>query len=190
MHLAEGVTAGGQRHGLFVVHCHARERLANVTGRGQRIGISVGAFGVDVNEAHLDCGQRVFQLAITAVAFVAEPFRFRSPVDVILRLPNVFASAGEAEGFEPHGFERAISRKNHQVRPGQLPAIFLFDRPEKSARLVQTCIVGPTVERCKALRAGTRAAASVAHAIGSRAVPRHANEERSIVAVIRRPPVL
>ena len=42
--LAEGMTAGDERHGFFVVHGHAREGFANITRRGDRIRIAVGTF--------------------------------------------------------------------------------------------------------------------------------------------------
>ena len=61
--LAEGVAAGDQRDGLLVVHRHAAEGLADVAGRGERIGIAVRAFGVDVDQAHLHGGQRILEVA-------------------------------------------------------------------------------------------------------------------------------
>ena len=51
-------------------------------------------------------------------------------------------------------------------------------------------VVRPAVERRKALRAGARAAATVGDAVRAGAVPRHADEERPVVAVVGRPPVL
>ena len=48
--LAEGVAAGDEGHGLLVVHRHAGEGLADVTRRGQRIRIAVGALGVHVDQ--------------------------------------------------------------------------------------------------------------------------------------------
>ena len=73
MALAEGVTTGDQRDGLFVVHRHAAEGLANVLGSGDRIGVAVRALGVDVDEAHLHGAEGFFQFALTTVALVAEP---------------------------------------------------------------------------------------------------------------------
>ena len=71
MGLAEGVSAGDQRDGLFIVHRHAAEGLANVTGRRDRIGIAIRAFRVHVDQAHLHGAERVLELAITRVALVA-----------------------------------------------------------------------------------------------------------------------
>jgi hypothetical protein len=73
VHLAEGVAAGDQRDGLLVVHRHAGERLADVAGRRERVGVAVGALRVDVDQAHLHGAERVLQLAVAAVALVAEP---------------------------------------------------------------------------------------------------------------------
>ena len=57
--LAEGVAAGDQRDGLFVVHRHAGEGFANVVGRGERIRLAVRAFRVDVDQAHLHGAERL-----------------------------------------------------------------------------------------------------------------------------------
>ena len=62
--LAEGVAAGNQRHGLFVVHGHAPEGLADVLRGGDRVGLAVGTFRVHVDEAHLHGGERLLELAV------------------------------------------------------------------------------------------------------------------------------
>ena len=80
--------------------------------------------------------------------------------------------------------------EDHQVGPGNLAAILLLDRPKEPARLVEADVVRPTVERREALLAPAAAAAAVAGAVGAGAVPRHANEQRAVVAEVRRPPVL
>src|SRR3546814_2721551 len=59
--LAEGVPARRQRERLLVVHRHPREGLADVAARLRRISIAAGALGVDVDEAHLDRRERVFE---------------------------------------------------------------------------------------------------------------------------------
>ena len=120
----------------------------------------------------------------------AEPGRLGAPVDVLIRLPDVLATAAETEGLEAHRFERDVAGEDHQVGPGNLAAILLLDRPEQPARLVQADVVRPTVERREALLAPAAAAAAVAGAVGAGAVPRHANEQRAVVAEVRRPPVL
>ena len=99
--LAEGVTAGDQRHGFLVVHGHAAEGLADVLRCQQRIGVAVGAFGVHVDKAHLHGGKRLLQLAIARVALIVEELFLGAPVDEV-GLPVVGASAGKAEGLEAH----------------------------------------------------------------------------------------
>ena len=83
-----------------------------------------------------------------------------------------------------------MSSEDHQVGPGQLVAVFLLNRPEQSSGLVEVCIVWPTIQGSKALRSLASATASVANAVGTCAVPRHADEERTVVPVVSWPPVL
>ena len=190
MGLAERVAAGDQRHRLLVVHRHAREGLANVARRRQRIGIAVGPFGIDVDQAHLHGAQRALELAIAAVALVGQPLALGAPVDVLLGLPGVGATAAEAEGLEAHGFQRDVAGEDQQVGPGDLRAVLLLDRPEQPARLVEVDVVGPGIQRGEALLAAAGAAAAVTDAIGAGAVPGHADEERAVMAEVGRPPVL
>ena len=187
--LAERVPAGDERDRLLVVHRHAAERLPDVHGRGERARGAVRPFRVHVDEAHLDGGERVRQLPVAAVALVTEPRVLGSPVD-LLGLPDVLAPAGEAERREPHRLQGAVAGEDHQVGPRDLPAVLLLDRPEQPARLVEVRVVGPAVEGREALLAGAGASAAVADAVGARAVPRHPDEERPVVAVVGRPPVL
>jgi len=69
-------------------------------------------------------------------------------------------------------------------------AVLLLDGPEKATGFVQIDIVRPAAERRKALLSPAAAAPAVAGAIGTGAVPGHANEQRAIVTEVRRPPVL
>ena len=190
MGLAEAVAAGDQRDGLFVVHRHAAERLADILGRGERIGVAVRAFRIDVDQAHLHGGEGILEIAVAAVALVGEPLALTAPVDVLRRLPDVGAPAGEAEGLEAHRLQRDVAGEDHQVRPRDLVAVLLLDRPQQPARLVEVHVVRPAVERRETLRAGAAAAAAVADAVGARAVPRHADEQRAVVAEVGRPPRL
>ena len=187
--LAEGVAAGNQRDGLFVVHRHAEERLADVLGRRDRVRIAVRPFRIDVDQAHLHGAERLRELALAAVAFVAEPRALGTPVE-LFRLPDIGAAAGEAERLEAHGFKRDVAGENHQVGPRDFPAVLLLDRPQQPARLVEVGVVRPRVERCEALLAGARAAAAVGDAVGARAVPCHADHQAAVVAEVGRPPLL
>ena len=187
---AEGVAAGNQGHGFFVVHGHAAEGFADVAGRALGDGLTVGAFGVHVDKAHLHGGQRVFQLPVVHVALVAEPLGFGAPVHVFLRLPHVGPATAEAEGLQAHRLQGAVAGQNHEVGPGDLLAVFLLDGPQQQAGLVEVGVVGPAIEGGEALRARARAATAVGNAVGAGAVPGHPNEEGAVVAVVGRPPVL
>ena len=102
MRFTKRVPTGHKRHGLFIIHGHAREGFADVIARGDGIRIAVWAFRVHVNQAHSHGRQRVFQLALATVPIVVEPALFATPIDILFWLPNVDATAPEAKGFEPH----------------------------------------------------------------------------------------
>ena len=190
MGFAEGVTTGDQRDGFFVIHRHALEGLADVFRGGYRVGITVGSLRIHVDQAHLHGAERVLEFTITVVAFVAQPFGLGTPVNIFLGFPNVGATATEAEGLEAHRFERDVAGQDHEVGPRNLVAVFLFDRPEEPACLVEIGVVRPGIERSKTLLTGAAAAATIAGAIGAGAMPGHADEERAIVTKVGRPPVL
>src|SRR5882757_424078 len=158
MGLAEGVTAGNQRDGLLVVHRHARERLADVPRRREGIGIAIRPFRIDVDQAHLHGAERALQVAIARVALVRQPFAFRTPVDVRFGLPGVDAPAAETERLEPHRLQRDVAGEDQQVGPRDLAAVFLLDRPQQPARLVEVRVVRPAVERRETLLAAAGAA--------------------------------
>ncbi len=194
--LAESVPAGGERDGLFMVHRHALERHLDVARRLQRVGVAARAFGIDVDQAHLDRRQRAFEHfhAVRRVdaglhAFV-DPLVFRAPVDVTLGFEHVGAAAAEAEGRAAHRFDRDVAGEDEQVGPRDILAVLLLDRPQQAAGLVEVAVVGPRIERGEALLARIGAAAPVGRAVGTRRVPRHADEERAVMAVIGRPPGL
>src|SRR5262249_38664959 len=121
--LAEGVATGDQRDCLLVIHGHAAERLADVARGGNRIRLAVRPFRIDIDQAHLAGAQIALQLAVAAIALVGQPLAFRSPVDVLLGLPDVRTAAPETEGLEAHRLQRDVARENDQVGPGDLPAI-------------------------------------------------------------------
>ena len=80
--------------------------------------------------------------------------------------------------------------QNHKVGPRNLVAVLLLDRPQQPARLVEVHVVRPAVEWRETLLAGSSTAAAIADAVGARAVPRHPDEQWSVVAKIGRPPLL
>src|SRR5690606_6720315 len=156
---------------------HAAEGLADIARRGERIGIAVRPFRIDIDETHLHGGKRVLEVAVAAIALIREPFAFPAPIDVLVRFPDIGASAGKAEGLEAHGFEGNIAGEIDEVGPGDLAAVFLLDRPQEPAGLVEIHIVGPGVERRKTLLAATGAATPVTDAVCAGAVPGHADEQ-------------
>ena len=107
MAFAYGMATGGQGNGFLVIHRHTGKGHANVMGSLEGIRLAVDSFGIDVDEAHHDSGQRVFEIPFTriaAIGFIArcKPLLLRAPVDVFLRMPDILASKGEAKGLEPH----------------------------------------------------------------------------------------
>src|SRR6185436_17038292 len=89
-----------------------------------------------------------------------------------------------------HSCQRYISRKNHQISPGYFVAIFLFDRPEQPAGLIEAYIIRPTVQRGKTLLPGSRATTAIVHTVSAGDMPCHTNEQATIMAKVCRPPVL
>ncbi len=195
MGFAEGMAAGDQGDGFLVVHGHAGEGYADVAGCGDRVGVAVRAFRVHVDQAHLHGSERVLQVTVTAVAAVGllaggQPLALGTPVDVLFRLPDIPAAAGETEGLEAHGLQGDVAGQNHQVGPGDLLAVFLLDRPQQTAGLVEVDVVRPAVEWGETLVAGARTAAAVGRTVSAGAVPGHADEQRTVVAEVGGPPVL
>ena len=157
--------------------------------RRQRVGAAVGALGVHVDEPHLDGSERSGQLPLAAVALVSEPGVLGPPED-LLRLPRVLTPEPEPERLEPHRLERDVPGEHQQVGPRDPLPVLLLDRPQQPARLVEAHVVGPAVERGEPLRAVAGAAPPVVDAVRSRRVPAHPDEQRPVVAVVGRPPVL
>ena len=192
---AEGMAAGHQCHGLFVVHGHAREGFAHVTARGHRIRVAVRTFRVHVDQAHLHRGQRIRELTVagvTAVGLVTggEPGFLHAPVDVLFRFPDVRTPSSETESLEPHRFQRDVAGEDHQVGPRDLAAVLLLDRPQQAARLVEVAVIRPAVEGSKTLVACPGAASTVRDAIRAGAVPRQADHQAAVVTPVSRPPLL
>ena len=165
--LAEGVTTGHECDGLLVVHGHAAEGLADVTTGSNRVGVCVRAFWVDVDQTHLHCAERLHELSVAAVTLVVQPNRFRSPVDVLFRSPDILAATSEAERLETHRLESHVARQDHEVGPGERTTVLLLDGFEQSSRLVEVAVVGPAVEGSEALRSGGSATTPIVGAVGT-----------------------
>ncbi len=102
MTLAEGMAAGNERNGLFVIHGHAGKSRADVTAGSNCVGHTVRAFRIYIDQAHLDCSQRVFKITFTGIAVITQPFVLGAPVNVLLRFPDIRAAAAKPEGLETH----------------------------------------------------------------------------------------
>ncbi len=189
MRLAEGVATGDEGDGLLVVHGHPPEGLTDVASRRDRVGVAVGALGVDVDQAHLHRADRTGELPLAAVALVSEPGVLGTPED-LLGLPDVLAAEAEPEGLEAHRLQGDVPGEHQQVGPRDLLAVLLLDRPEQATGLVEVGVVGPAVERGEALGAVTGAAAAVLDAVGAGSVPAEPDEQAAVVAEVGRPPVL
>ena len=128
--------------------------------------------------------------AVRVAVIATQPLGFPAPVQVLVRLPGVFAAAGKAEGLEAHGFERDVAGEDHQVGPGNRLPVLLLDRPQQAACLVQADVVRPAVEWREALLPAAAAPAAVTGAVGAGAVPGHTHEQRAVMPEVGRPPVL
>src|SRR5271168_3180345 len=125
---AEGVAAGNERDGFLVIHGHAGKSLADIARRGKRIRLAIWPFRIHVDEAHLHGTERFLQITIALVTLVGEPCALGAPVH-LLGLPYILAAATKTERLESHRIEGDVAGKNHEVGPGDFPAILLFDRP-------------------------------------------------------------
>src|SRR5262245_40764134 len=101
MGLAKRMAASDQGNSFFIAHRHSRKRLANVECCRDRVRLAVWPLRIDVNEAHLDGSERILQLTLAAIPFIAEPRSLRTPIK-LLRLPCVLTSAAKTEGLEAH----------------------------------------------------------------------------------------
>ena len=101
---------------LLVVHRHVLEGLADVPRRQGRVRVAVRPFRIHVDQAHVVGAEGALELAVLAVALIVEPRRLGTPVRFV-RLPDVRAAEGEAEGLEPHGLQRAVAGEDVAGRP-------------------------------------------------------------------------
>ena len=187
--LAEGVATGDQRNGFVVIHRHAGEGFTNVDGGSFRVRVAVRAFRIHVDQTHLHGAEAGVQLAFATVALIAQPGAFRAP-EQFFRFPGVGTPASEAEGFEAHGLQRHVAGEHIEVGPREVAPVFLFDRPQQTAGLVQRGVVRPAVERSEALLTAASAATAIGDAVGPGAVPGEPDEQAAVVAEVGRPPVL
>src|SRR5262249_33231170 len=189
MSLADRVAAHDERKGLLVIHRHAAERFANVLCCSKRIRVEARPLRVHVDQAHVIGAERPLDLPVAGVALVSKPRVLRAPEDLV-GLPEVLPPEAEAERLEAHRLISTVAGEDDQIGPGDLVAVLLLDRPEQSTRFVEVRVVGPAAEGSKALHAAAATAPAVGDAVRARGMPRHPDEERPVVAVVGRPPVL
>ena len=188
--LAEGVAAGDQRHGLLVVHRHAGEGLADVARRGERIGIAVRAFRIDVDQAHLHGAERIGELALAAVALVAEPLALRAPVDAPRGSQTSSRPPPKPKVLKPIDSSATLPARIIRSAHDSLRPYFCLIGHSRRRALSRLPLSGQLLSGAKRCSPLPRAAAAVDDAVGAGAVPGHADEERTVVAVVGRPPVL
>src|SRR5262245_42969812 len=189
MSLADRVAADDERESLLVIHRHAGERLTNVLPGQGRIRGAARPLWVHVDQAHVIGADRAMEFTLTAMALVSKPGVLRAPEDLV-GFPAVLSPEAEAERIESHRLICHVAGKGDQIGPGDLPTVLLFDRPEQPARLIEARVVGPTVEGGKPLHAVAGAAPAIRDAVCAGGMPRHPDEERSVMAIIGRPPIL
>src|ERR1700733_5416592 len=187
--LAEGVTAGDECDCFLVIHRHAGEGLPDIACRGDGIRLSIRSFRIHIDKTHLHCAERILKITIAAVTLVCKPRTLRTPVHLFW-FPYILAAAAKTKGLESHRIEGDVAGENHEVGPGNFPPILLLDWPQQPARLVEVHVVRPAIERSETLLSGSGAAGAGTDAVRTRAVPRHTNEQRTIVAKVGRPPIL
>ena len=158
-----------------------------------RVGLALRALGVDVDQAHGDGGE----VALLEV----ERGRRRRSARRRARCPPgpqktswgcQVSSRPKAKPnvFRPMSSWATLPASTSRSAQESVAAVLLLDRQQQAAGLVQVGVVRPAVERGEALRALAAATAAVGDAVGAGRVPRHADEQRAVVAPVGRPPVL
>ncbi len=118
MAFAKGMPPRCQGDGFFVIHRHAAKGLSHILPRAHRIRFAVRTFRIHIDEPHAHGCQGIFQHAIAAIPFatvvcLTMPGRFRTPVNILFRLPDILTSSGKTKGLKAHRFQRTVARKDH-----------------------------------------------------------------------------
>ena len=79
--------------------------------------LAVRAFGIHIDQTHLHGSERIFEIAITGVTLIFEPFAFRPPINIFFRLPHIGTTAAETKRLQAHRFQSAIASEDHEIRP-------------------------------------------------------------------------
>ena len=190
MCLAESVTSSSECHSLFIIHSHTSKCFSNIFCACYRIWIAIWPFGIYIDQAHLNCSQWIFQLALSRISFVTEPFRFFTPINIFFRGPDIWTSTTEPKSLTSHRLNGDITSQDQQISPTDLRPVLLLNWPQESARFIQIPIVWPAIERGKTLSTSTPTSSTITYPISTSGMPSHTNEERTIMSIVCRPPVL
>ncbi len=68
---AKRVPTGNQRDGFFVVHGHAAERFADISGRRDGIRFAIRSFRIYIDQTHLHGTKRILKITVAGVALVS-----------------------------------------------------------------------------------------------------------------------
>jgi hypothetical protein len=85
---------------------------------------------------------------------------------------------------------RDIASEDEKICPANRLAVLLLNWPQQTTRLVEIAVIGPAVERLEPLLSAACAATAIGYPIGACSMPRHADHERAIMAIVGRPPRL
>ena len=155
------------------------------------IRLAVRALRIDVDQAHLHGGERIFEVALAGIALVARARSSRRPS----RRPGPAPRRPRDRRRNRTVLKPIVSSATLPVRIIRsaqeiLLAVLLLDRPEQPTRLVQADVVRPAVERREALLprpppprpSPVRYVPALCHAMRM--------NKRPVVTEVRRPPVL
>ena len=189
--LAEGVAAGDERHGLLVVHRHAGEGLADVARRGERIRLAVRALpdsrrSGPSGRRRADCRARGRRCSARRPAtWLPAPSRCPPPAP---RRPR--GRRAKPKVLKPIDSSATLPARIIRSAQEILRPYFCLIGQSRRRALSRLPLSGQLLSGAKRCAPVPRAAATVGDAVGAGAVPRHADEERPVVAVVRGPPVL
>ena len=130
--LTDGMATDCQRHGFLIIHRHTAKGNAHILSGVQRVRLSVHTFWVHIDQTHDHSRQRVleaFAVIRIGITTIGQPLALGAPIGVFLWRPDVWTAIAEAKGFQTHGFIGHSARKDDQIGPAELVAVFLFDRP-------------------------------------------------------------
>src|SRR5471030_563214 len=119
-----------------------------------------------------------------------EPGFLVAPVNIKVWFPYVFTPGTKTKGTETGVFQGHVTGENIKIRPGNFLAVFLLNRPQQASCFIETDVIGPGVQRRKALLTAARATTSIDGTVGACAVPCHTNKKDDVASPVGWPPRL